>query len=108
MPLTQPAGSTQSLPVPVPLAGGTMTGPLVLSGAPTVDLNPATKLYVDNAVSSGDATKLNLSGGTMTGDLVLNADPTLALGAATKQFVEATAVNVANVPSLLLMAQNII
>lgn len=29
-------------------AGGTMTGALVLSGAPTVDLNPATKKYVDD------------------------------------------------------------
>jgi hypothetical protein len=28
-------------------AGGTMTGALVLSGAPAVDLNPATKAYVD-------------------------------------------------------------
>ena len=30
-------------------AGGTMTGPLVLSGAPTASLNPATKAYVDAA-----------------------------------------------------------
>ena len=103
MPLSQPTGSTQSLPIPLPIAGGTLTGPLVLSGAPTVALNPATKAYTDAA----DAAKLDLAGGTMTGPLVLNADPTLALGAATKQFVEATAVNVANVPPLLLMAQNI-
>ncbi len=30
------------------LAGGTMTGPLVLSGAPTDNLHPATKKYVDD------------------------------------------------------------
>jgi hypothetical protein len=107
MPLTQPSGSVQSLPIALPLAGGTLTGPLVLAGAPTVALNPATKAYTDTADAALNAAKLNLSGGTMTGDLVLNADPTLALGAATKQFVEATAVNVANVPPLLLMAQNI-
>jgi hypothetical protein len=31
----------------LPKAGGTMTGPLVLSGAPTAPLNPATKAYSD-------------------------------------------------------------
>lgn len=31
----------------LPKAGGTMTGALVLSGAPTVDLHAATKAYVD-------------------------------------------------------------
>jgi hypothetical protein len=33
------------------LGGGTLTGALTLSGAPTVDLHAATKLYVDNVVS---------------------------------------------------------
>lgn len=33
-------------------AGGTMTGALVLAGAPTVDLNPATKLYADGLATS--------------------------------------------------------
>lgn len=36
----------------LPLAGGTMTGALTLSGAPTQDLHAATKAYVDN-VSAG-------------------------------------------------------
>jgi len=36
----------------LPLAGGTMTGALTLSGAPTTDLHAATKAYVDN-VSAG-------------------------------------------------------
>ena len=30
------------------LSGGTMTGAIVLAGAPTADLNPATKKYVDD------------------------------------------------------------
>jgi hypothetical protein len=34
------------------LAGGTMTGALVLSGAPTTDLQAATKKYVDDAIGS--------------------------------------------------------
>jgi hypothetical protein len=34
------------------LAGGTMTGSLTLSGAPTSNLQPATKLYVDGYVST--------------------------------------------------------
>ena len=34
----------------VPLAGGTMTGALTLSGAPTADLHAATKKYVDDAI----------------------------------------------------------
>jgi hypothetical protein len=33
------------------LAGGTMTGALTLSGAPSSDLHAATKLYVDNVVA---------------------------------------------------------
>ena len=35
----------------VPLAGGTMTGLLVLSGEPSLDLHAATKLYVDTLVA---------------------------------------------------------
>lgn len=34
----------------LPLAGGTMTGALTLSGAPTSDLHAATKAYVDAAI----------------------------------------------------------
>jgi hypothetical protein len=50
--------------------GDTMTGPLVLSGDPTVALGAATRQYVD----SGDALKLNLSGGTMAGALNLGGN----------------------------------
>lgn len=36
----------------LPLAGGTMTGKLKLSGAPTEDMDAATKKYVDDSVAS--------------------------------------------------------
>ena len=38
---------TNALATKLPLAGGTLTGTLVLSGAPAADLHAATKLYVD-------------------------------------------------------------
>lgn len=40
----------------VDLAGGTLTGALILSGAPTADLHAATKLYVDSV--AGDVSSL--------------------------------------------------
>ena len=49
----------------LPLSGGTLTGALTLSGAPTVDLHAATKKYVDDNVAGF----LPTSGGTMTGSL---------------------------------------
>lgn len=52
----------------VPLAGGTMTGPLILSGDPTAALGAATKQYVDTAPF------LPLAGGTMTGPLAIGAN----------------------------------
>ena len=67
------------------LAGGTMTGDIVLQGAPTLPLHPATMGYVDAA----DALLLPLAGGILTGPLVLAADPLVALGAATRQYVDA-------------------
>jgi len=52
------------LPVPssqtyVPLNGGTMTGPLVLSGDPTTALGAVTKEYVDDHVPTGIVTSVN-------------------------------------------------
>ena len=49
----------------LPLSGGTLTGALTLSGAPTVNLHAATKKYVDDNVAGF----LPTSGGTMTGSL---------------------------------------
>ena len=64
----------------IPFTGGTMTGLLVLSGAPTVANGAATKAYADTMVP--------LAGGTMTGALLLASNPTANLGAATKQYVD--------------------
>ena len=66
---------TTALGTKLPLAGGTLTGALTLSGAPTSALHAATKTYVDTA----DALKLNLSGGTLTGDLILNTTGALKI-----------------------------
>lgn len=54
--------------------GGTMTGALTLSGAPTANLHAATKQYVDNAVSEIDLSmKVSKSGDTMTGSLIFGS-----------------------------------
>lgn len=77
----------------LPLAGGTMTGPLILTGAPTADLEASTKKYVDDLgadVSAALAGYLPLLGGTMTGPLTLSGAPTAALHAATKAYAEGT------------------
>jgi hypothetical protein len=44
------------LPGKLNLTGGTLTGPLLLSGNPTQSLGAATKQYVDDAVTNGVAT----------------------------------------------------
>jgi len=44
---------TTALAGKLPLAGGTMTGTLVLNGAPTATNHAATKAYVDSAIVSG-------------------------------------------------------
>lgn len=71
------------------LAGGTMTGTLLLNADPTVPLGAATKAYVDSAVGSGQF--VPLAGGTMTGALILSGPPTTSLQAATKAYVDANA-----------------
>ena len=70
----------------IPKPGGTMTGLLTLSGAPTANLHAATKAYVDSANTTQDttvatntssistnttaiATKMATAGGTFTGDV---------------------------------------
>ena len=65
------------------LTGGTLTGALTLSGAPTSDLHAATKAYAD--------LMLPLAGGTLTGFLTLHADPTSGTHAATKDYVDGVA-----------------
>jgi hypothetical protein len=49
-------------------AGSTMTGPLVLSGAPTIDLHAATKLYVDGIAGSATAAAASAAAAATTYD----------------------------------------
>ena len=71
----------------LPKAGGTMTGALILHGAPTADLHPATKKYADN-ISAVALAALPRAGGNMTGALVLHDAPSADLQAATKKYVD--------------------
>jgi len=66
------------------LAGGTMTGTLTLAGAPSSDLEAATKAYTDTRA----ADYVPLAGGTMTGALTLAGAPSSDLEAATKAYVD--------------------
>lgn len=73
----------------LPLSGGTLTGTLVLAGAPTNANDAATKAYVDSRVSTTTAGYLPTAGGTLTGALFLPlAAPTLANEAANKSYVD--------------------
>jgi|TARA_B110000495_G_C23023291_1_gene607473 hypothetical protein len=47
------ATTTTAIAARLPLAGGTLTGALTLSGAPSAALHATTKAYVDSAVSTG-------------------------------------------------------
>jgi hypothetical protein len=80
-----------ALDAKIALAGGTMTGLLVLSGNPSSALGAATKQYVDainSSLSSSINGKFSNSGGTITGPLTLPAAPSSALHAATKAYVD--------------------
>jgi len=96
--------------------GDSLTGPLLLSGNPTVGLEATTKDYVDTAVASGgaplasnisfaptgnlsganvqivlqelDTEKLGKVGGSLTGALTLSGNPTNANHAANKAYVD--------------------
>lgn len=68
----------------VPLAGGTMTGLLTLSGAPSASSHASTKSYTD----TGDALGVLKAGSTMTGLLVLSGDPSANLNPASKQYTD--------------------
>jgi hypothetical protein len=76
------SGGTASIGAYLPLAGGTLTGPVYLAGDPTDTLQAATKQYVDaHSGSGGGPGFLPLSGGTMLGPLTLG--PSLIWGAIT-------------------------
>jgi len=90
----------------LPIAGGTLTGPLVLDADPTFPLGAATKDYVDTSVIANAVTSVNsevgavvldsthvgavaLAGDTMTGTLVLPATITPAINdAVTRNYVD--------------------
>lgn len=83
-----------ALDAKVPLAGGTMTGLLILSGDAVADLGAVTKQQLDavnTTLSTSISGKLSTSGGTLTGFLTLNAAPTSSLHAATKSYVDTAA-----------------
>src|SRR6516162_6047732 len=77
-------GSAFNFATILPIAGGTMTGPLNLASDPTTSTQAATKNYTD----TGLATKVPLAGGTMTGLLTLSGAPTAANHATTKTYVD--------------------
>lgn len=73
------------------IAGGTMTGLLILSGDAVADLGAVTKQQLDSVkdtLTTSINGKLSTSGGTLTGSLTLADDPSADLHAATKQYVD--------------------
>ncbi len=74
-------------------AGGTMTGLLTLSGAPSSNLHAATKLYVDTiAADKVDTTRTITAGTGLSGGGTLAADRTLSIasgGVGTTQLADA-------------------
>ena len=73
----------------LPIAGGTLTGDLVLNRDPQVALGSATKQYVDGKVTA--APFLPIAGGTLTGFVTLSGPPIIPLHAATKAYVDSGA-----------------
>jgi hypothetical protein len=71
------------------IAGGTLTGALVLNADPGAALGAATKQYVDGKVTA--APFLPLAGGTLTGPVTLSGPPIIPLHAATKAYVDSGA-----------------
>ena len=69
------SGVQGQLDVKMPLAGGTFTGAVTLSGAPTANLHAATKKYVDDNAGStitGAATTITSSNLTVSRALISN------------------------------------
>jgi len=75
------AAAAASAAASVPLAGGTMTGALILNADPIAALGAVTKQYSD--------TKLSKAGGLMTGPITLSADPTANMQPVTLQYFNA-------------------
>ena len=86
---TKVAAATDAGGPYLPIAGGTLTGALVLAADPGAALGAATKQYVDGKVTA--APFLPIAGGTLTGPVTLSGPPTIPLHAATKAYVDAGA-----------------
>ena len=86
---TQIAAATDANGPYLAIAGGTLTGALVLAADPGAALGAATKQYVDGKVTA--APYLPIAGGTLTGKLTLAGPPSAALDAATKAYVDSGA-----------------
>ena len=71
----------------IPATGGSMSGPLTLSGDPVGAQQASTKHYVDQAVTS----LLPITGGWLQGPLTLSGDPSSDSQAATKHYVDQSA-----------------
>ncbi len=84
----------------LPLAGGTMSGNIIMGGssitglaAPSAGGDAVNKTYADSLITNASVvaaigyTPVNKAGDTMTGILVLSADPSANMDAATKQYV---------------------
>jgi hypothetical protein len=69
----------------VPIAGGTMTGPLTLNADASAPLEPVTLEQLDNAVSGGPF--LPLAGGIMTGQVQQPLGPTSVNDLVNQQYV---------------------
>ena len=94
------SGVQEQLDSKLSLAGGVMTGRVLLSAGPTENLHAATKAYVDTQ----DGFKVSKSGDTMTGALTLHGAPSANLHAATKEYVDSGIVEHANDETLHLTA----
>ena len=69
---------TTDLAAKLPLSGGTLTGALTLSGAPTANLEAATKKYVDDSISFAGGGDMMKTVYDTDGDGVVNAADTAA------------------------------
>ncbi len=85
------AATQAALDAKLALAGGTMSGLLILSGDPSDLLGAVTKQYADaisTALSTSISGKLSSAGGSLTGYLTLHADPTDDDHASNKAYVD--------------------